>query len=194
MASGYFWIAIVITIIGAIMIIAGIIVLERHISSKTAQPWYTYFLLIGGLIIMILGGIWAFVDARKKPKTKTQSTDSFVVVNQPAVQAAPIQAPPAIQPITPVGGNYPTQTITQAAAPTTLAHVPSNVQMQPVYNTPAPIQVQPQPVVFTQTPTVTFAQTPAVSPIPIPQTYSVYPTPTVKSTVPVNYINVPVNA
>jgi hypothetical protein len=58
-------IAILLIIIGIIMLIIGIILFERDVSNKVSSQWYVWLLLIGGLILAIIGGIWLVYDLRK---------------------------------------------------------------------------------------------------------------------------------
>lgn len=44
-------------VIGLIMLIAGIVLYNNAVKANTAQQWYTYLLLIGGVIFLIGGAI-----------------------------------------------------------------------------------------------------------------------------------------
>ena len=45
-------------VIGIILLIIGIILFELNVQHSRSQAWYIWLLLIGGLIITLIGGIW----------------------------------------------------------------------------------------------------------------------------------------
>lgn len=61
-------VGIILLIIGIIMIIVGISIHENNISTgTTTQPWYVWFLIIGGIVVAIVGGlVMAFSATGKK--------------------------------------------------------------------------------------------------------------------------------
>lgn len=91
-------IAIVLIIIALVMLIVGIILFERDVSNKVSSQWYVWFLLIGGLILGIIGGIWLAYDLRRHNMVKVGVPGSTVDAGtveltpvQPQVYAATVQ-------------------------------------------------------------------------------------------------------
>lgn len=56
---------IIFIIIGIIMALIGIILLI--VNQNNAKPWYIWFLLVGGVIIGIIGGIMLAIALSEKP-------------------------------------------------------------------------------------------------------------------------------
>jgi hypothetical protein len=65
-------IAMIILFLGVIAFIVGIILYELNVQNRAAQEWYVWALLIGGLIIAIVGGMWLAYAARKRPVLETE--------------------------------------------------------------------------------------------------------------------------
>lgn len=86
-------IGIVLLVIGLIMLIIGIVVHQNNVqNNQGVQPWWVWFLIIGGIIIAIIGGVMmAFSATRKSAPPPIR----YVPAPQPQyVQAAPCWQPP----------------------------------------------------------------------------------------------------
>lgn len=65
-------IAIVITGLGALTWIIGLVIYEVYLAQKRPIPWYVYTLMIVGLAVGLIGGIWlAFTLRASSGKTVT---------------------------------------------------------------------------------------------------------------------------
>jgi len=53
----YVIVAIVFIIVGLAMLIAGIATYEVYNSRKQAIAWWIWFLMIGGLVVLVIAGI-----------------------------------------------------------------------------------------------------------------------------------------
>lgn len=63
-------VGIILLIIGLVMIIIGISIHENNVSNGTTlQPWYVWFLIIGGLVVGIVGLLVMAGSAAGKKKT-----------------------------------------------------------------------------------------------------------------------------
>ncbi len=72
------------------MVIIGIVLYEQNVSKNVSQPWYVWFLLIGGIILAIIGGIlfaWGLV-ARSNASANTTTTTT--VYQPPAAHVVPV--------------------------------------------------------------------------------------------------------
>jgi hypothetical protein len=51
-------IAIVVAGLGALAWIIGLVIYEVYLAQRRSIPWYVYLLMIGGLAVGLVGGIW----------------------------------------------------------------------------------------------------------------------------------------
>lgn len=58
---------VILVIIGIIMAIVGIVILIANQNKE--KGWYIWFLLIGGVVIGIVGGILLAIALSRKPRT-----------------------------------------------------------------------------------------------------------------------------
>lgn len=118
MHRGFLVAGIILLIIGIVMIIAGIIVHENNVSKGIFQPWWVWFLIVGGLVIGIIGGLMMAYSSTVKNMATTVAVASVPMVShQPCAQsyAQPCQ---------------PQQTVSYQQLP-----------MQTVYTAPSPVQM-----------------------------------------------------
>ena len=101
--TGMSWLAFIIILIGVIMIVIGIILLEMANSKGQPQKAYLWFLIYGGLVIGIIGGVWLAFTLRPKQKIEVINTKQghSVQVQQPNCPPQQVNYPPP-QPV-----NYP---------------------------------------------------------------------------------------
>lgn len=108
-------VGIIVLIIGIVMIIIGISIHENNIANgTTTQPWYVWFLIIGGIVISIVGGlVMAFSATGGKKKAcppppcgpppcgqPMMQTQQYMTAPSPQTQTYTINSPglPAVYP------------------------------------------------------------------------------------------------
>lgn len=97
-------IGIILIIIGIIMTIIGVILLITNQNNQ--KPWYIWLLLIGGIVIGIMGGIFLAIALSYRStvvatKVVTQPVQPMVV-SQPVLAPQPVMTTQYVQrPITP---------------------------------------------------------------------------------------------
>lgn len=86
-------IGIVLLVIGLILLIIGIVIHQNNVqNNQGVQPWWVWFLIIGGIIVAIIGGVMmAFSATRKSAPPPIR----YVPAPQPQyAQPAPCWQPP----------------------------------------------------------------------------------------------------
>lgn len=144
-------------VIGIIMAIVGIVLLI--VNTIQPAPWYIWFLLVGGIILGIIGGIMLAVSYSYAPSTPLTTCETqcqeYEYVAVPKPRPVPI---PAITPVpTPL---YMPPPVAYAPPPPVAYGPPPPVAYAPQ---PAPVYVQQRPPTY-----VPAAAPPA--PINAPQT------------------------
>lgn len=141
---------IILIIIGIVMVVVGIIFLIS-LANET-KPWWTWFLLIGGIVFGIIGGILLAIALSQA--AVVVATAPVVVTPQPTMCAAPqpqviyANPPPVVTP-------QPTMCGAQQM-------VYTNPQPQVVYTNPQPqvVYTNPQPQMVYANPQPVYRQNP----------------------------------
>ena len=92
--SGYSIAAVVLVMLAIIMIIVGIVWLEGN-TNKTGtdtSTWWPWFLIIGGVLLLIIGIALAFMGRKKGPTTSIYSH-----THSHSMGASPLPGPPVVQ-------------------------------------------------------------------------------------------------
>jgi len=70
---------LVILFIGIIILIIGISLYESNLKTNTSQPWYVWFLIIGGIFIGLVGTVmfvWGLLSRPPTPIVMIQTPGS----------------------------------------------------------------------------------------------------------------------
>jgi hypothetical protein len=135
--SGWGIAGIIFLIIGIIMAVIGIVLLISRQSTTTSTEWYIWFLIIGGIVLGVIGGILIALALAYAP----------VVPVVPVAPVAPAYAP--------VPQCYPMHQVTQVAPQ------PVRYVQQPMVAAPT-VQYVQQPVAA---PSVQYVQQPVATPV-----------------------------
>ena len=68
--------AVILIVIGIIMAIIGIVLLLANQNKE--KPWYIWFLLVGGIVLGIAGGIMLAIALSQKPTTIQPETKVII--------------------------------------------------------------------------------------------------------------------
>lgn len=74
--------AIIFILIGIVMLIVGIVYFEINRSKFVTQPWWVWFLIIGGAVLAVVAGIFLAFTLRGGPDDK-KITTTTVQYQQP---------------------------------------------------------------------------------------------------------------
>lgn len=124
---------IIFIVIGIIMAVVGIILLI--VFQNQSQPWYVWFLLIGGIVLGIIGGIMLAIALSQSSTCSVPLVDSCghpipkmttqVVAQYPPT--IPVMAPTMVTPIT-VPTTVPNVTNVSNVRPVVTSQVPTTVR------------------------------------------------------------------
>lgn len=97
-------------IVGLILLIVGLVYLGINISKNQNQPWWVWFLIILGSVIMVIGILLAVFGMRVVNPIQPQVGPAYqpgVVEGTFTPQSTYVQPAPVFTYTTPTGGAYP---------------------------------------------------------------------------------------